>query len=42
MIGVAIATAFTSLLIARRMTFEVNLSGVLGGQALIGCSCWAT
>lgn len=36
-IGVAVATAFTSLLIARRMTFEASLSGVLAGQALIGC-----
>lgn len=36
-VGVAITTAFTSLLIARRMTFEGSLPGVLGGQALIGC-----
>jgi hypothetical protein len=35
--GVAVSTAFTSMLIARRMTFEESLSGVLGGQALIGC-----
>jgi hypothetical protein len=36
-IGVAVTTAFTSLLIARRMTFEESLLGVLSGQALIGC-----
>lgn len=34
--GVAVATAFTSLLIARRMTFEESLNGVMAGQALIG------
>ena len=28
--------SFTALLIARRMTFEESLPGVLGGQALIG------
>jgi hypothetical protein len=36
-VGVAITTTFTTLLIARRMTFEDSLPGVLGGQALIGC-----
>ena len=35
--GVAVSTVFTALLIARRMTFEESLAGVLGGQALIGC-----
>jgi hypothetical protein len=36
-VGVAITTTFTLLLITRRMTFEESLLGVLGGQALIGC-----
>jgi hypothetical protein len=36
-IGVAVTTAFTSLLVARRLTFEGSLSGILSGQALIGC-----
>ena len=35
-VGVAITTSFTLLLISRRMTFEESLLGVLGGQALIG------
>ncbi len=35
-VGVAITTTFTLLLITRRMTFEESLLGVLGGQALIG------
>ena len=37
LLGVTVTTAFTALLIARRMTFEESLPGVLGGQALIGC-----
>lgn len=36
-VGVVVTTVFTSLLIARRMTFEGSLPGVLAGQALIGC-----
>ena len=36
-VGVAITTTFTSMLITGRMTFQGSLSGVLGGQALIGC-----
>ena len=36
-VGVAISSTFTLLLITRRMTFEESLLGVLGGQALIGC-----
>jgi hypothetical protein len=36
-VGVAVTTTFTTLLIARRMTFEESLPGVLAGQALIGC-----
>ena len=36
-IGVAVTSAFTALLISRRMTFEESLPGVLGGQALMGC-----
>jgi hypothetical protein len=35
-VGVAITSTFTLLLITRRMTFEESLFGVLGGQALIG------
>jgi hypothetical protein len=35
-LGVAITSTFTLLLITRRMTFEESLLGVLGGQALIG------
>lgn len=35
-IGVATATIFTSLLIARRMTFEDSLQPILTGQAFIG------
>jgi hypothetical protein len=36
-IGAVTASAFTTLLIARRMTFEETLLGVVGGQALMGC-----
>ncbi len=36
LIGVATMTIFTSLLIARRMTFEDSLQPILTGQALIG------
>jgi hypothetical protein len=35
-LGVTVTTAFTALLIARRMTFAESLPGVLAGQALIG------
>ena len=35
--GAAITSAFTALLISRRMTFEESLPGVMAGQALIGC-----
>jgi hypothetical protein len=35
--GAAVTSTFTALLIARRMTFEESLPGVLAGQALIGC-----
>jgi hypothetical protein len=36
LIGVATATVFTSMLIARRMTFEESLQPILAGQAFIG------
>ena len=36
-VGVAVVTAFTSALIARRMTFEESLLPILTGHALIGC-----
>ena len=36
LVGVAATTAFTSLLISRRMTFEESLQPILTGQALIG------
>lgn len=36
LIGVAVTTVFTSLLISRRMTFEASLQPILTGQALIG------
>jgi len=36
-VGAAITSAFTALLITRRMTFEESLPGVMSGQALIGC-----
>jgi hypothetical protein len=36
LLGVATTTVFTSLLIARRMTFEGSLQPILTGQALIG------
>lgn len=36
-VGVAVVTAFTSALIARRMTFEGSLVPILTGHALIGC-----
>jgi hypothetical protein len=40
-IGVAVTTAFTSLLIARRMTFEGSLSGILGVKRSSDAgSCW--
>ena len=37
LVGVVVSTAFTSLLISGLMSFEDTLSGVLGGQALMGC-----
>ncbi len=36
LVGVATITAFTSLLISRRMTFEDSLQPILAGQAFIG------
>jgi hypothetical protein len=36
LVGVVTTTAFTSLLISRRMTFEDSLQPILTGQALIG------
>ena len=36
-VGVAVVTAFTSALIARRMTFEESLVPILTGHGLIGC-----
>lgn len=36
-IGAITTSAYTAFLIARRMTFEESLLGVVGGQALIGC-----
>jgi hypothetical protein len=36
LIGVATTTAFTSMLISRRMTFEDSLQPILAGQAFIG------
>ncbi len=36
-IGAITTSAYTALLIARRMTFDESLLGVVGGQALIGC-----
>ena len=36
-IGAITTSTYTALLIARRMTFEDSLLGVVGGQALIGC-----
>jgi hypothetical protein len=35
-VGAATTSAFTALLIARRMTFDESLPWVMGGQALIG------
>lgn len=34
--GAVTTSAFTALLISRRMTFEASLPGVMAGQALIG------
>lgn len=36
-IGACTTSAYTALLIARRMSFDESLLGVVGGQALIGC-----
>ncbi len=36
-IGAITTSAYTAALIARRMTFDASLNGVVGGQALIGC-----
>jgi hypothetical protein len=35
-VGVAVITVFTTLLISRRMTFEESLMPIMSGQALIG------
>ena len=36
-VGAVTTSIFTALLIARRMTFEESLLGVMAGQGLIGC-----